>query len=267
MLPIALQLSPLGGELVKDFDGTVAKVKEMGYDGVEFAGFFRKDAAYARKVCDDNGLKIISNHTLFEDLYYDTDKRKRIFDDCKTIGADYLVVAYLMEDCRPGVGDFAKFVNGMKELGRQALDNGITLCYHNHSFEFEIEVEGKYLYDMIFDNISIELLKPQPDLAWIAVGCEDPVKYMKKYNGNIPTVHLKDFYSEELLLREPKKGIRPDFRPVGYGMLDVADVIRTATKCGTKWLIVEQDEKSVMRPDLTYMDNVRMSIDYIRSLG
>ena len=70
MLPIALQLSPLGGELVKDFDGTIAKVKEFGYDGVEFAGFFRKDASYARKVCDDNGLKIISNHTLFEDLYY-----------------------------------------------------------------------------------------------------------------------------------------------------------------------------------------------------
>ena len=111
-----------------------------------------------------------------------------------------------------------------------------------------------------------DILKPQPDLAWIAVGCEDPVEYMKKYSTNIPTVHLKDFYSEELYKTEPKKGIRPDFRPVGKGMLDVPEVMRMADKCGVKWMIVEQDDKSVMRPDLTYMDNVRMSIEYIRSL-
>ena len=36
--PIALQLYSVRNELQNDFPGTLAQVKEMGYDGVELAG-------------------------------------------------------------------------------------------------------------------------------------------------------------------------------------------------------------------------------------
>ena len=43
-LPVALQLYSVRDELEADFEGTIAKVKEFGYDGVEFAGLYGKSA-------------------------------------------------------------------------------------------------------------------------------------------------------------------------------------------------------------------------------
>ena len=40
-LPVALQLYSVRDELEADFEGTIAKVREFGYDGVEFAGGVR----------------------------------------------------------------------------------------------------------------------------------------------------------------------------------------------------------------------------------
>ena len=39
-LPIGLQLYSVRDDMAKDFKGTLQKVKEMGYDGVEFAGMY-----------------------------------------------------------------------------------------------------------------------------------------------------------------------------------------------------------------------------------
>ena len=41
-LPIAIQLYSVRDDMEKDFYGTVKKVKELGYEGVEFAGLFGK---------------------------------------------------------------------------------------------------------------------------------------------------------------------------------------------------------------------------------
>lgn len=38
-LPVALQLYSVRDELEADFEGTIAKVRKFGYDGVEFSDF------------------------------------------------------------------------------------------------------------------------------------------------------------------------------------------------------------------------------------
>lgn len=43
-LSVGLQLYTLRNEMGKDFKGTLEKVKELGYEGVEFAGLFGKKA-------------------------------------------------------------------------------------------------------------------------------------------------------------------------------------------------------------------------------
>ena len=52
--PIALQLYTVRGSLSSDFEGTLKRVKEMGYDGVEFAGLFGKTAAEVKDMCRSN---------------------------------------------------------------------------------------------------------------------------------------------------------------------------------------------------------------------
>ena len=56
MLPIGLQLYSVRNEMEKDFEGTLAKVAEMGYEGVELAGLFGKSAAEIRAMLEKNGL-------------------------------------------------------------------------------------------------------------------------------------------------------------------------------------------------------------------
>src|SRR5579859_6611110 len=58
-IPIGLELYSLRNELPKDFTGVIQAVGKMGYQGVEFAGYFGWDskADELRKLLDDNGLK------------------------------------------------------------------------------------------------------------------------------------------------------------------------------------------------------------------
>ena len=54
--PIALQLYSVRNELQKDFPGTLAQVKEMGYDGVELAGLCGYSPEQVKKMCEEAGL-------------------------------------------------------------------------------------------------------------------------------------------------------------------------------------------------------------------
>src|SRR5690348_5167056 len=56
-IPVALQLYTIGREASADPAAALAKVAQLGYRGVEFAGYFGKDAKTLRKMLDDNGLK------------------------------------------------------------------------------------------------------------------------------------------------------------------------------------------------------------------
>ena len=66
--PIAIQLYSVRGDMAQDFEGTLRKVKEMGYDGVEFAGIFGKSAAEIKAMCDEIGLIPISAHVPYNEL-------------------------------------------------------------------------------------------------------------------------------------------------------------------------------------------------------
>ena len=61
-LPVAIQLYSLRDEMDKDFKGTLEKVKEMGYDGVEFAGLYDHKPEEIKALVDELGLIPISAH-------------------------------------------------------------------------------------------------------------------------------------------------------------------------------------------------------------
>ena len=59
---VALQLYSVREEMEKDFFGTMKKVKEMGYSGVEFAGLYGHDPLEVKAMCEELGLVILSAH-------------------------------------------------------------------------------------------------------------------------------------------------------------------------------------------------------------
>ncbi len=271
-LPVALQVYSVRDDAEKDFSGTMQKIKDMGYQGVELAGLYGLPAAEVRGVLDQVGLACISAHVPLAELLADLEGT---LDQYVAIGCKYIAIPYLEEDMRPGRPGFARVLEAVPAIGRKCVEKGMTLLYHNHDFEFVRLDNGAYGLDHLYATIPADLLQTQLDTCWINVAGESPVAYIKKYAGRCPLVHFKDFYMEgpkngeplyELIGLEEKKAARQgsfEFRPVGHGLQDIPAILQATVESGAEWIVVEQDN-SVGRPAL---DAAELSIRYLRSLS
>lgn len=272
-LPVALQFYSVRDEAEKDFFGTLKKVKEMGYAGVEFAGLFGNEPEKIRDFCNEIGLIPVSAHVPLDDMIEDTEGTLSAY---KTIGCKYVAVPYITEERRPGAEKWDETVEAIKKIGAAAKDMGLTLLYHNHDFEF-VKINGEYGLDVLYNTVSADLLQTELDTCWVNVGGEIPAEYILKYTGRAPVVHLKDFVMKGK--EKPKKlydliGIDDEsesaseedfsFKPVGYGVQDFPAILEASAKAGAEWVVVEQDQ-----PDNgnTPLNAVKMSIDYLSKLN
>ena len=266
--PIALQVYSVRDDLEKDFRGTLAKVKALGYDGVEFAGLYGNAPADIRAWCEELELVPISAHVPFVDMMENPD----LLADYAAIGCKYVAIPYLTEEYRPGAEKFDEVIAGAAMLGEKAKALGMQLLYHNHDFEF-LKVDGKYALDILYDTVPADLLATELDTCWVNVGGEDPAGYVRKYTGRAPIVHLKDFVGSKAenmyaLIGIDNGGATADakafeFRPVGYGKQDWYGILNASEAAGAEWVVVEQDQPSMDRAPL---ECAELSVNYLRTL-
>lgn len=268
-LPVAIQVYSVRDDAQADFEGTLAKIKEMGYDGVEFAGLYGRTADEVKKACEKFDLVPVSAHVPLVEMLKNP---YGVLSQYAEIGCKYVAIPYLSPEYRPGTPNFEYLVSFAEILGRAAKKLGLQLLYHNHDFEF-VKIDGKYALDILYDTVPADLLKTELDTCWVNIGGEDPAGYIRKYTGRAPVVHLKDFFGEksdnmyELIGIESKGPVRPqgfEFRPVGAGIQNFPEIIRASYDAGAEWLVVEQDKPSM---DLTAMECAAKSIEYLRSIG
>lgn len=270
MLPIAIQLFSVRDEMAADFKGTLMTVKELGFDGVEFAGLHGHRAAEVKSMCAEIGLVPISAHVPYFEMFDDTEGVLKTYAE---IGCRYVVIPYLPPELRPGTDGFATVLEKAAEIGKIARTLGLTLLYHNHDFEFE-KIGDRYALDVLYDTVPAEYLQTELDTCWVRVGGEEPSAYICKYSGRAPIVHLKDYaggktdHMYELIgmeVEKPAEGEAPfEFRPVGFGVQNMPAIIAAAEDAGASWLVVEQDSPSM---GLSPLECARKSIEYLRSLS
>ena len=267
-LPIAVQLYSVRGDMEADFVGTLAKIKGMGYDGVEFAGLFGNAPEQVKHWCDSLGLDAVSAHVPLADMLADVDK---VIADYKAIGCEYIVVPYVTEERRPNGELFMQMIEEIKAIGEKATAAGLTLLYHNHDFEFNKLESGQPGLDYMYENVPANLLQTELDVCWVNVGGEEPAPYVRKYAGRAPLLHLKDFTgvkSSNMYNLIGQDAVRDesaakfDYRPVGYGKQDVPAIVAAAEDADVQWLIVEQDRCSMGR---TALECAEMSVKYLKS--
>jgi hypothetical protein len=82
-----------------------------------------------------------------------------------------------------------------KNAGAKLHEAGITLCYHNHDFEFEI-LDGKYGLDWLYQSTNAQYLQAELDTYWIQKGGANPVEYLKSHAGRVPLLHIKDMTAD-----------------------------------------------------------------------
>ncbi len=266
-LPVALQLYSVRDDMAIDFFATLEKVKELGYDGVEICGLFDHTAAETKAKLKELGLVPVSAHVPFVELV----ETPEVMETYAEVGCKYVVIPYLLEEYRPGHEKFDYVIEQAKIIGKRAKELGMTLCYHNHDFEFT-KIDGEYALDILYREVPADLLETELDTCWVNVGGVNPADYIRKYADRTHIVHLKDFVgskSENMYaligIDENEKkdtGGKFEFRPVGYGVQDFPAILKASEEVGAEWVIVEQDMPSMGK---TPMECAEMSINYLKN--
>ena len=250
---IALQLYSVRKDLQVDFKGTLQKVKEIGYDGVELGGgLYGYTAQEVKEMCEELELIPISAHVPYPDMVADA----KSIDPYKEIGCKYITIPGLTPEYRPGTDAYPEVQENLNRLVEIVKEKGMKLCYHNHDFEFQ-KIGDEYMLDMIYRTVPG--LMTQLDTCWVNVGGESPIKYIKKYEGRQEIIHLKDSFGNRT--KDEKDTF--EYRPVGHGVMDFNPILDAAEEVGVSWVIVEQDYPSL---DKTMLECVKLSYEHLISI-
>lgn len=237
---VGLQLYTVRDLMKTDFDGTIAKVAQIGYKEVEFAGYFGRTPKQVRAVIEKNGLTSPSCHVQYDVLT--PEKWPAEIESAKIIGQPYIVNPWIPEELRKTDDDWKRVSDTFNRVGAESKKAGIQFAYHNHWFEF-LPVNGKLPYDMLLSMCDPNLVKMEMDLCWITTAGGDPVKYFEKYPGRFPLVHVKDVKTLPKISTGGAQnfGDTVDLTEVGSGIIDWKRIFAKSDVAGIKHYIVEHD--------------------------
>jgi sugar phosphate isomerase/epimerase len=228
-IPIALQLYSVRGDCKVNFDAALEQVAAMGFEGVEFAGYYgyANKAADLKKRLDGLKLKAAGTHISLNTLQGEALKSTIEFH--QTIGCRFLIVpgnpAFTdPEKCKALADTFNQLAATLKPLG-------MSCGYHNHVAEFKKDGD-KTFWDLFAERTSKDVILQQ-DCGWTLAAGFDPAAYVLKYPGRTRTAHIKPTVRKEDV---GKKAI------LGQDAVDWPAVLAAcASKGGTEWFVLEQE--------------------------
>ena len=270
---IALQLYSLNKWIpAQDPVGKVAlskallKIKEVGFEGVEFAGYYGASSAELKQYLADAGLVAVGTH-VGNDKYgfnvkenkFDADVLKKTLDFEVAYG-NTLVICPGGGNIPPGCswstgrgGEIGKPTKEIDDFTKKLCDlynkaavvaatMGCKIGLHNHTWEHGVKMtNGQSFWDFFFSNTDKAVCMEQ-DVGWTTCAGDmfpglTPIEQYKKYPHRSPTLHAKengmgkDVKEFDAILGQPGK---PGATPVDWdGLFPVTDAD------GVEWYVVE----------------------------
>lgn len=268
-MKFAAPLYILRKECETDLYGVLKRLKNIGFDGIEFLGFFGKDTEELHDTLEELDLKAVGNHVDYYEFLKDT---KGVIQTHKEVGCSYITVTGLKKEDFTNKELAREYLKNVENIGRQCKAEGLTLLYHNHDKELQVKLKEKFYLEEVLDNVSKEYLSFEPDLGWIAIGGGKPEYFLEKYKERCPIVHLKDYYALDTerigdisALGEKKGGAKNsyfEFRPVGYGILNFPSLLDKIKACKPEWLLADHD---LAYERDSYFD-LKISLEYMKNL-
>ncbi len=231
------EIGSLGYEGIEMFDGNVADYADNPEELVALL-----EAAAVQLVGVYTGGNFIYDEILPEELSRVT----RAAELAARFGATSLVVG---GGARRASGtleeDYKRLAAALDQVTDIAMAHGLEACYHPH------------LTTIVESPEDLELLMPHtrigfcPDTAHLAAGGGDPAELIRRYPDRVRHVHLKDASLSPL-----------EFRPLGAGEIDFADVLEALHETGYDgWLVVELDSypgdpREAAAQSKTYLDRL-----------
>jgi len=225
--PVSIQLwstrgpAPLGTQL--------AALAAMGYTDVQPYHDQYDDPAAMRALLDRHGLTAVSGH--FNLAMFAGDAAP-VIDAARTLGMGLVVAPWLAPEDRPteAAGWQALHLR-LQRMKAAVEDAGLRFAWHNHDFEFQKLPCGSYGIEyLLADDIDLAM-----DVAWVAVGQQDPARWLRHYAGRVPAIHVKDIAPEGENLDQM------GFTDLGRGTLDWTALWALADDLGIPLRVAEHD--------------------------
>lgn len=243
-LPVAVQLWSIRDECNNDFAASMKAVAEMGYDGVETAGFCGLAPAEVAKILADNGLKAEGAHTGVDSIL--PAALRKTMDDYAAIGCKRLIVPWIGGPWTETEDDWKRFFAVMNLAAEDLAKEGFELGFHNHEDEFRYGSAGLVPIVAMQEGFSSKV-KFQFDMSFVYAMGADGLALLRHNAGRVCSIHVKAFSKSN---------------PVAYvGEDDVpwADVIAASVTAGADWLVVEHEDYAD-----TPMNCIRRDLENLR---
>jgi sugar phosphate isomerase/epimerase len=243
---IGVQLYTVRRDLARDFEGTLGRIAEIGYDEVEFAGYHDKQPSEVRAVLARLGLSAPSSHVPIEMFRSNADG---VIAAAKQVGHRYLVVPWLNPAERRTIDDYRRVADDLNRFGEKVRAAGMQLGYHNHDFELA-PIDGSVPLDILIQRTDPNLVVLELDLYWVTKGGADPLTYFSRHPGRVHLVHVKDSAGA------------PEHRmvDVGQGTIDFSTIFSRREQAGIRHAFVEHDEPA------NPLETLRVSYEHLAKL-
>lgn len=242
---LALQLFTIRNIAQADLAGTLKQLAEMGYDAVEFAGFYGHPREEVAEMLQEAGLKAVGMHVGLDQMEQDF---AEIAADARAVGAEALLVPHVGHDAGRSYGHWETVAMRMKAMAGMCRVEGLDFGFHLHGPEFD-ELEGGRGIDAILkmtepDEVAFEL-----DTYWVEKAGTESVELAAAHGERVRYVHVKDYDNRE------------NWHDVeaGSGCVKIPELIETARN--VRWWVVEQE--AFVCPE---MEAVAMAAKQMRGL-
>jgi sugar phosphate isomerase/epimerase len=251
-LPIGCQTWPVRQSIAKDFPGTLRTLAAAGFQSIElcspagyadsgFGGLQKYSGAELKGIIRDAGLTCVSSHFSLDELRKDQPAR---IAWAKEMGMPQMLVASLGGPKHPTMDDVKRAADEYNRIGERAHQSGITQGLHNEDFECST-IDGKRVYDMLFELLDPRYVKFQFQVSTIAQGF-DAAEYFTKYPGRFISMHVQGWST-------PQKKITA----VGQDSLDWKKIFTAAKTAGIQNYFVEMD-LSLMQASVPYLRQLQV---------
>ena len=253
--PVGLQMWSLREYLPKDLNGTLAKVRALGFREVEGAGLWKHTVAQLRAALDANALRCQSAHMQFERL---RDDAPGAFVEAKALGASWVVCPWIpheKEFTRDNALTSAEVFNKVAAAAEAA---GLRFAYHCHGYEMLPSPEGTR-FDTLAQNTDPKRVSFQVDVFHTLHGGGNPAELIARYAGRVTSLHLKDLQKGVTITKGTGVGRPEDDVPIGSGQVDWPTVLRAAMKAGALLYYLEDESADPW-------GHIPKSLAYLKSL-
>jgi sugar phosphate isomerase/epimerase len=244
--PIGIQLYTLRDALAQDFEGVIRRIAEIGYDGVETAGF---PASVTDRQAADLfqllGLKVPSGHRPLPL----GDNKQELLDTMATLGCTYYICPYIPPEEFKTLDQVRHHCDRLNEANAIVREAGMRLAYHNHWWEYQ-PVDGWYPYQVMLEHLEPTVLF-EVDAYWVQTGGLDPLAVVHELGDRAPLLHVKD---------GPANDSQAPMVAVGEGVMNYGQIIPAMQS--VEWLHVELD-----RCATDMLEAVEKSYHHVKGLG